>query len=403
MGYAIQGRLDSENQHPLLKDITVNRIEPLLNIFRRILGFTFSEPSIMMNTEFPDSPVPLDSPLYVQRPPIEEQAYREIQKPGSLLRIKAPKRMGKSSLLIRILDQANKQSYDTISVDFQEADIAIYQDIQTFLRWFCANVARQLELESRLDEFWDEEVGSKVSTTFYFENYLLKDLTKPVVLTLNEVNQVFEYPKIAQDFLPLLRFWYEQAKVRQRFKNLRLVVIHSTEIYVPLNLNHSPFNVGFSLELSYFNAQQVQALAQRHELHWFDSESTQELMKMVGGHPYLVRIALYHLQQGKVSLAQILKDAPTQSGIYHDHLQNHWETLCEQPQLGVAIQRLLTEPDDVKFEPSVAYKLKSMGLVKVKGDVCQFSCHLYFLYFLAQHSEAQQQIATYVPVYEEED
>lgn len=352
----------------------------------------------MMNLEFPDSPVPLNSLLYVKRPPIEEQAYREIQKPGSLLRIKAPKRMGKSSLLIRILEQAQQQKYHTVCVDFQEADISVYKNIQGFLRWFCANVAHQLHLDSLLDEYWDEEIGSKVSATFYFENYLLKNLSKPIVLALNEVNQVFEYPRIAQDFLPLLRFWYEQAKLRQRFTKLRIVVIHSTEIYVPLNLNHSPFNVGFSLELSYFSAQQVQALAQSHGLHWFDEEATQKLMKMVGGHPYLVRIALYHLHQGKVSLEQILKDAPTQSGIYNDHLQSHWETLCDQPQLGVAVQRLLTEQDDVKFEPSIAYKLKSMGLVKIHGDVCQFSCHLYFLYLLAQHSEAQQQISAYIPL-----
>ena len=52
---------------------------------------------------YPDGPVPLDSPFYIERPPIEELAYREIVYPGCLIRIRGPKEMGKSSLMLRLL------------------------------------------------------------------------------------------------------------------------------------------------------------------------------------------------------------------------------------------------------------------------------------------------------------
>ena len=55
--------------------------------------------------------VPLDSPFYVNRPPIEERCYAAIAKPGALIRIKAPRQMGKSSLTIRILSYAEQQNY----------------------------------------------------------------------------------------------------------------------------------------------------------------------------------------------------------------------------------------------------------------------------------------------------
>jgi hypothetical protein len=52
--------------------------------------------------DFSSGPIPLDSPFYINRPPLEEIVYNEIMQPGCLLRIKAPKKMGKSLLLNRL-------------------------------------------------------------------------------------------------------------------------------------------------------------------------------------------------------------------------------------------------------------------------------------------------------------
>jgi hypothetical protein len=55
------------------------------------------------------------------------------------------------------------------------------QNLDRFLRWFCANISHQLGIEPKLDEYWNADIGSKVSCTFYLEEYLLKQLQKPVV------------------------------------------------------------------------------------------------------------------------------------------------------------------------------------------------------------------------------
>jgi hypothetical protein len=39
-----------------------------------------------------------------ERSPLEAQVYEEARKPGALVRIKAPKEMGKTSMVMRILD-----------------------------------------------------------------------------------------------------------------------------------------------------------------------------------------------------------------------------------------------------------------------------------------------------------
>ncbi|OCQ93317.1 hypothetical protein BCD67_03480 [Oscillatoriales cyanobacterium USR001] len=162
--------------------------------------------------ELPGSPISLNSRFYIERPPTEALIYKELSKPGSLIRIRAPRKMGKSSLMLRLLNQADVFGYRTVKIDFQQADAAIYQNIDKFLRWLCTNIARELKLTPNLDNYWDEDMGSKVSCTIYFEGYLLSQIDTPLLLVFNEVNQLFQYPNIAQDFFPLLRFWHEEAR-----------------------------------------------------------------------------------------------------------------------------------------------------------------------------------------------
>ena len=352
--------------------------------------------------EFPGGPIPIDSPFYIERSPAEARACAEISKPGSLIRIKAPIKMGKSSLMLRIIHAALERGYRTVTVDFQQADEAVFASLDKFLRWLCVNVARQLELEPNLAEFWDEDMGSKVSCSLYFENYLLSVSDSPVVLVLNELNRVFKRANIAQEFLPLLRFWYEQARASEAWQKLRIVVIHSTEIYIALSLNQSPFNVGLPIKLSELTAEQVQDLARRHGLNWSDSYPIEQLMNMVGGHPYLVHLALYHLailqqnllsvdrdesgeELGRRELEELLIAAPTHSGIYSDYLRNQSIAIQQQPELASAFQQVVDAKNSVHLKPLIAYQLDSMGLVKLEGNNCSLSCELYRLYFQEQN------------------
>ncbi|MEM9213336.1 MAG: AAA-like domain-containing protein [Cyanobacteria bacterium P01_F01_bin.150] len=325
---------------------------------------------------YPSGSVPLDSPHYMERSPVETQAYDEIQKPGALIRIKAPQEMGKTSLLLRILDRANALGYRTVSLNVQQVDESILQDLNRFLRWLCANVTRQLKLTSKLDDYWDEDIGGKISCTLYFQDYLLEDVKEPFVLALDEVNQLFEHPQVAKDVLPLLRSWYEEAKRLPIWRKLRLVVVHSTEIYVPLNLKQSPFNVGLPLQLECFNPDQIEQLAQQYGLNWQNDEA-QQLMTLVGGHPALVNIALYHLSCNEITLEQLLETANQTTGIYHSHLQRHRARLEEQPELRLSLDAITAAAEPVSLEPMITYQLYSMGLIKQVGDKVMPSCELY--------------------------
>lgn len=352
---------------------------------RAIAEMPLVTPSISLPLEFPTGPVPLGSPLYVERPPIEAQAFADILKPGSLIRIKAPRLMGKTSLLRRVIAHGQHHQLRAVTLRFNRADRAIFSDSDRFLRWFCANISHQLGLEPDIDAYWNPAIGSKVSCTAYLEDYVLERVEGDIVLALDELNELFQYPEIAAEFLPLLRSWYEDARESPTWQRLRWVLSHATDVYVPLQLNQSPFNVGLPIKLPSFSPKQVQDLALRHGLSWPQGDDGLEkllsLLKVVSCRPGLVRLALYALARYDLPLAQLIDEAPTQSGIYSDHLRELLAALYPYPELQVAFRKVIDADEPITLEPIAAYRLESLGLISLHKNQAFPSCELYRHYF----------------------
>jgi hypothetical protein len=334
--------------------------------------------------EIPQGQVRLKSRFYIARDPSETKCYDEIGRAGALIRIKAPRQMGKTSLMARILNHAQEKNYRAIPVSFQHADRATFADLGNLLRWFCAKVARKLRLPHRLDEYWEDTFGSKDNCTSYFEEYLLPAIERPLVLGLDEVDEVFRYPAIADDFFGLLRAWYEEANYgsgdSEIWERLRLIVVHSTEVYLPLDVNQSPFNVGLPIELTEFTAAQVADLVNRYDLS-LTPGAIETLMTLVGGHPYLLQLALYYLAQQQLTLTELCEIGPTEAGIYGDHLRRHLATLEQNPKLAQAYRAVLDAPKPLQLGSEQTFKLHSLGLVHLQGNGVVPSFELYRRYF----------------------
>lgn len=323
------------------------------------------------------------SDRYVERPPIESICYETLLQPGSLLRIKAPNLMGKTSLMARVLAQLDRDGYRTVNLSLQLADRKThFTNLNKFLRWFCLNLSRELKLPSRLDDRWDEEgIGSKVSCTTYFEEYLLAGADSPLVLCLDDVDLLFPYPEIYEDFFGLLRSWYEKARSRQHWKKLRLAIVHATDVYISLNINQSPFNVGLPIELSEFTCEQVKEFARQHGLA-IAPNIVELLMEWIGGHPYLLEQTFTYLRSHPdIALDTLLTEAATEASIYRHHLCEHWLHLQERPELAAAFKTVVSSIEPVLLEPISGYQLHSMGLVKFSGNEVKPRCNLYRQYF----------------------
>lgn len=320
---------------------------------------------------------------YIPRPPVEKNCYATLLQPGSLLRIKAPRQMGKTSLVNHLLCQVAHANYRTVYLSLELTDRRKHLvDLSQFLRWFCLNISRELGIPTDLEDYWDEDgLGVKVSCTTYFEQYLLPQAESPLVLCLDDVDLLFPYPEVYEDFFGLLRSWYEKARSRLIWKKFRLVIVHATDVYIRLNIHQSPFNVGVPVSLPDFTLEQSQSFARACHLSG-KVEQVKPLRVWVGGHPYLLKLAFLALaNQPEEFLEELLVELPTESGIYGAHLREHLLNLQRELELAIALKQVISADDGVKLKPMLAYKLQSMGLISLTKNMAHPRCRLYRDYF----------------------
>jgi hypothetical protein len=105
----------------------------------------------------------------------------------------------------------------------------------------------------------------------------------------------------------------------------------------------------------------------------------QELYALLGGHPYLVRKALYLVASGSMRVEDLFTQAAEDRGPFGDHLRHLLFRLGSQPQLKGGLREVLQRnalPDEDVF-----IRLRSAGLVRQEGTTMLPRCELYRRYF----------------------
>ena len=319
--------------------------------------------------------------VYIERPYLEAEGIRALQQPGGLLNIKSPRQMGKTSTIARILARLETQGYHVVHLSLKLIDRTDFKDLEQFLRQFCVELSRELNLSPELDKHWEVEGGSKSNCTSYLEDYIFLELDTPLVLCIDDVDLVFPHGEIAEDFLTLIHSWFERTRTHRLWKQLRLIVAYSTEEYLDLDRNHSPFNVGTPLELPELTREQVAELATKSGFAWKNGE-IEQIIKTIGGHPHLIQQMLFHLKTNpETSLRELLAAAPTEAGIYRNHLRELLSELEPHPDLISAFKEIVNSEVPVSIETKSSHKLRGLGLITLVGNEVVPRCDLYRFYF----------------------
>lgn len=342
--------------------------------------------------EWPGGLVPGDSRYYIARPDVDDECYEHVLMPRALIRIRAPRQMGKTSLLARILDHAQKEGYATGQISFQGVSADTLCDLRSFLRHFCFEVGEDMGQPDELAERWDDSRDVIHNCQRYFTRYLLRRLKQPFVLGLDETDLLFPYPKVAVPFFGMLRSCMDSSENYELWSKFRIVMVHSTECYVTMSVNQSPFeNIGRGFRLPPFDEKQMDELADRHHLEF--SADARELFELVNGHPFLSRLAFYYVAREKKTFRAIIENAHTEAGVFSDHLRRHYLNLTSDADLTAAFKSVVeaqadaqfrgkgTPPATVSLESVPAFKLEGMGLVKPVNNEVAVSCELYQRYF----------------------
>jgi AAA-like domain len=363
-------------------------------------------PQSLLHQPISKAPQNIDRVFYVPRSS-DETWYQQLLQPYSLVRIQAPSQFGKTELMLQMLDRARADGFLTLYINLEsifnnpawDDDRFLNTDrFQILLREFVT------EIETWIDTEYPEQINALMSLAEYeikiqnfgfvraylkYLEHLQKQIGKPVILTIDKLDRLLEYPDVARRFLSLLRDMNEKSKVSQTWRKFRLLLAHSTphiKEFVEIALDESPFNVGYILELPEFTPLEVKKLFQLSQLNLDDSQIA-KLMQWLGGIPSLLILTIQTIRTDGIQTLDpiIAGDTDRVLRIYQVHLVNLKENLNRHGLLSLMQQVVRNHG------PTPGISLKQRCLLHRRGLVVFANhdrilprCELYRAYFANQ-------------------
>ena len=326
--------------------------------------------------ELPSDTIDPESRFYIEREG-DALCQTDIARQGVTITIKAPRQLGKSSLLVRTMQCAVAAGKTVALLDFKLLDRDTLESPEAFFRNLCHWITDELALTDKVDRFWEPRLGRVQRCTKYIKTHVLHAVGDSLVLAMDEVDRMFDCP-FRYDFFSMLRSWGESRRPGNEWKRLDLALVISTEPYLLIEDRRSPFNVGQVIELDDFTLDQVRDLNTRHGHPLSEAELT-DLMSLIGGHPYLVRRALYLIASGQTDVETLIANAARDDGPFGDHLRRHLFRFRDKPDLRQAMAQIIarnTCSDDLLF-----FRLRGAGLARRAGSAVIPRYGLYATYF----------------------
>lgn len=335
----------------------------------------------------PNRPVDFKSDLYMMRES-DGRAEEIINALQATITIKGPDQRGKSSLLFRTLDAAAKAGKRIAFLDFQLLDRKTLVDEDRFYQEFCSRISDELDIEDKTPEYWAKQRDNVERCTQYMRRHILRAIgDETLVLAIDEIETVAD-TDFSLPFYTMLRNWSERRGFWQtpEWQRLDMVFVVSTE---PYNLikepDRSPFNVGDPIELEDFSENQVLRLNDLHH-NPLSQQDAKTLFKLVRGHPYLVRRAMYMVASKAYTAAALFDKAADAYGPFGDHLRYHLFALRKKEAMVNELRQTLNYGKSQN--ETASHMLRGAGLITGSDNDVALRCPLYEEFF-RRHLDVQ--------------
>jgi AAA domain-containing protein len=329
----------------------------------------------------PGGAMPLDSRYYIARR-ADEEFHEAIASLYSIVLVKGPRQIGKTSLLARGLNRAREGGATVVLTDLQQLPNSAFESAEKLTLTLAEMIAAQLESPVQPHQIWSDRLsGSNNLERYLRREAMMADPATPLVWGLDEVDRLFNYD-YASEIFGLLRSWHNLRALEPAgpWRRLTLALAYATESRLFItDLNQSPFNVGLRLTLEDFTIAQVAEFNRRHAEPLRNEGEIKRFYKLIGGHPYLAHCGLHEMGKRGIELAEVEARAAHDEGVFGEHLRRLLDSLERNEALCDTLRGFLR--GEIGLTRTNFYHLRSAGVLA--GDSpneARLRCELYEIY-----------------------
>ena len=331
--------------------------------------------------------VSVDSPFYIERES-DRDCTLALTNKESIILIKGPRQMGKTSLIGRCVHQFTSEGVAHLVTDFQKLSSSQIASEDIFYKVLSRTFARQLKFQYDFESEWLDVFGPNLNMDNLLRAYL-ESQKGHLIWFMDEADKLFGAP-FASDFFGLVRSWHNARATEPDgpWSRFTVVVSYATEAHMFIkDINQSPFNVGLQIPLRLFNLAEVEELNRRYGSPIKSASEISEYMTLVEGHPFLTRRGLDVIARKRLSFRALMDTADQDSGPFGDHLKRILMGITANADILQALQESISNPA-IRELPSYQSMLAA-GIFRNNGPhKVEFRCDLYRRY-LTQHLHPQ--------------
>lgn len=253
--------------------------------------------------------------------------------------IQGPSQAGKTSLLRNAVSRAQDNGFFVINIDFQTLSSDVLNNIEKLCKEFALLVEQSFQTKfvdfaPKLEAFWDNKILSPTKKfELFIKQHILPSSPTKILLALDDMDVFLNNP-VRSDFFAMIRSCFNpDTTVSRKQIDASLSVVMTGSIESTDLINNgilAQFNIMQDILVDDFSLEECSVIwkAFGKKIDRFELEI---LYDVLGGHPYLTRLAIQQSIKTRFKISKILNEAKTGHGQLATHISSRVKQLENEP------------------------------------------------------------------------